>query len=98
MNTFADCQGMNGKATEWREHDEPSQTVNKTSPHKIPSKRTLAMRLDAIERKNNENENMLTSNQKSVEELLKRISEDTAIRDAMLITRLDAIERKCLKN
>ena len=88
-----------------REHDEPSQTENKTSPHKIPSKRTLAIRLDAIERKNHENENKTTSRQKSFEELLKRISEDTAIdgkksamRDAMLITRLDAIDKKCSEN
>ena len=68
MNTSADSQGMDSKATELREHDEPSQTENKTSPHKIPSKRTLAIRLDAIERKNHENENKITSRQKSFEE------------------------------
>ena len=104
MNNPADNKGMDGKATQGREHDEPSQTGNNTSPHKILSKRTLAIRLDAIEMKNHENENMITSHQKNVEELVKRISEDTAIewkkvtmRDAMLNDRLDATERKYLE-
>ena len=61
MNNPADYQGMDGKATQGREHDEPSQTGNNTSPHEIPSKRTLASMLDAIERKNHENESMITS-------------------------------------
>ena len=74
MNTSADSQGMEGKATERREHDEPSQTENKTSPLKTPSKRMLAIGLEAIERKSNEHENKTTSRQKSFEELLKRIS------------------------
>ena len=52
MNNPADNKGMDGKATQGREHDEPSQTGNNTSPHKIPPKRTLAIRLDDIERNN----------------------------------------------
>ena len=75
---------------------------NQTKPNQYD---ILITRLEAIERKNIEIENTTTSRQQIFEELLKRISEDTAtegkktaIRDAMLITRLDAIERKCIKN
>ena len=101
MNTSADSQGMDGKTAECSEHDEPSRKT----PFKIGSRfKTLAIRLDAIDKKNHENENMITSHQKSVEELLKCIAEDTAIegkqtamRDAMLNARLYATERKCLE-
>ena len=81
MNNPADYKGMDGKATQGREHDESSQTENTTSLRRGQagtSLKKLTTRLDAIEKKNHENEHKITSHQTSIEELIKRISEVTA--------------------